>query len=165
MDDRSAIWLCGKDFLRAPGWKRLSITRQIGASFKSRLQLHGCCGCDACRVHIVRMEVVHKSGAGVYRQASGAGDVPPRCCLTSSSEVFRATNSRSVCCQPVGHLGGGSSLTLCAMTEKALPTDCPALHPPPFFSFQSRARLEAPRMHREPSQPMRSDTGEKSLFP
>lgn len=63
-------------------------------------------GCDVCLLDSVWIEVVHKSEVKERREASGAGDMPLWCCLTSSSEVFQATNSRSVCCQPVGHLGG-----------------------------------------------------------
>lgn len=62
-------------------------------------------GCDIYHLYSVWMEAVHKSEGEVHREVSGAGDMPQRCPLTSSSKVFQTTNSSSVSCQPVGHLG------------------------------------------------------------
>lgn len=76
-----------------------------------------------------------RARGGLHGEASGAGDVLLWRRLTSSSEVSQTTNSRSVCCQPVGHLGG-SGLTLRALTAQA-PSSAP--------SFQSRdGRAGAP---------------------
>lgn len=91
------------------------------ALLEGRWQQYGQKRCDVCQFCRVCMEVVHKPEGGVHREAAGPGDVLLWWSLTSSSEVFQATNSRSVCCQPVGHLGG-SDLTLCAVTAPTLPS-------------------------------------------